>query len=98
MKDLTLEDMTKPELIKIITQSFAYQPTQNRMRLVRWESVCEASQKLMTESIEEQKEWAGKPEVHNHAEWLKASEKFDEGMRLGSKADAFLQEINKDSA
>ena len=41
MKDFTLEDMTKPELIKIIKQSQAYQPTQKVMRWVRWESMCE---------------------------------------------------------
>ena len=39
MKDFTLEDMTKPELIKIIKQSLAYQPTQKVMQWIRWESI-----------------------------------------------------------
>ncbi len=93
MKDFILEDMTKPELIKIIKQSLAYQPTQKIMRWTRWESMCEASQKLMGESLEEQVKYTRKPGMQDHIKWLEASKKFDEGRKLGDKADRFLEEI-----
>ena len=93
MKDFTIEDMTKPELIKIIKQSLAYQPTQKVMRWVRWESMCEQSQVVMNEAIGEQRLYSGEKGMASHAKWMEASEKFDKGVKLGDKADAFLNEI-----
>ena len=93
MKDFTLEDMTKPELIKIIKQSLAYQPTQKVMRWVRWESMCEQAQVIMKESIEEQRLHTGEIGTANHLRWVEASKKFDHGMELADLADAFLAEI-----
>ena len=93
VKDFTLEDMTKPELIKIIKQSLAYQPTQKIMRWIRWESMCEQSQAVMKEAIKEQQLYTGKPDMVSHSRWMDASNKFDKGMKLGDKADAFLKEI-----
>ena len=93
MKELTLEDMTKGELIKVIEQSLAYQPTQKILRWIRWESMCEQSQALMDESIKEQQLYTGKRAMASHAKWLETSKKFDEGMDLANKARDFLAEI-----
>ena len=93
MKDFTIEDMTKPELIKIIKQSLAYQPTQKVMRWVRWESMCEQAQVLINEAVKEQQLYVGKKDMVSHTRWMAASKKFDKGMKLGDKADAFLKDI-----
>jgi len=93
MKDFKLEDMTKPELIKIIRQSLAYQPTQKIMRLIRWKSMCEQTQALMNEAIKEQQLYTGKADMTSHNRWMDAQKKFDKGIKLGVKADAFWEEI-----
>ncbi len=93
--NLTLEDMTKEELIKVIKQSLAYQPTQKILLWIRWESMCEQSQALMKESLKEQGLYTGKTDMVSHSKWMDASKKFDTGMKLGDKADAFLKEIKE---
>jgi len=95
MKNFTLEDMTKEELIKVIKQSLAYQPTQKILQWIRWESMCEQAQVLMNESIREQQLYTGKKDMDSHAKWMKASKKFGEGMELSDNADAFLEEIKR---
>ena len=95
MKDFTLEDMTKPELIKIIKQSLAYQPTQDKMRWVRWESMSEESQALMDEAVKEEQLYFGKNDMESRAKWMKASDKFDRGMKQSEKADVFLEDIRR---
>ena len=96
MKDFTLEDMTKPELIKIIKQSLAYQPTQKVMRWIRWESICEQAQVIMDEAISEQQLCTGKKDKESLAKWKKASDKFTESMKLYDKADDYLKEIKEE--
>ena len=93
MKEFTLEDMTKSELIKITKRSLAYQPTQKIMRWIRWESMCEQTQSLMSEAIKEQQLYGDRGDMPNHIKWMAASEKFTKAMRLGDKLDAFLEEI-----
>ena len=93
MKDFTLEDMTKEELIKVIKQSLAYQPTQKILRWMRWESMCEKSQAIMDEAVKEQQLYGGKKDMASLANWMKASDKFTEGMKLADKANLFLEEI-----
>ena len=93
MKELTLEDMAKEELVKIIKQSLAYQPTQKMLLWIRWESTCEKSQTLMGESLKEQEKYTGKKDMVSFRKWMEASEKFDEAMKLGDKASAFLEEL-----
>lgn len=91
--NLALGDMTKDELIKVIKQSLAYQPTQKILHWIRWESMCEESQAVMSESLKEQEKYRGKKNMDSHIKWMEASKKFDEGMKLADKADAFLEEI-----
>ena len=93
MKEFTLEDMTKDELIKVIRQSFAYQPTQEKLRWIRWESMCEQAQSVMGEAVREQKLYSGKRDGESITKWMKASDKFSEGLKLADKADAFLELI-----
>ncbi len=90
--NLALEDMTKEELIKVIKQSLAYQPTQKILRWIRWESMCEKSQLLMDESIKMQEEHTGKTDMASHVKWWEANNKFAEGMKLSDKADTYLVE------
>ena len=89
---LTLEDMTKEELIKLFRASF-YLPSQKEMGWIRWESMCEKAQALMAEALKEQEEYTGKKDMDSHIKWLEASKKFTEGMKLMDKADAFLEEL-----
>ena len=91
--NLTLEDMTKEELIKVIKQSLAYQPTQKILLWIRWESMCEQSQALMDEAVKEQQLYTSKNDILSRTKWMGASKKFDKGMKLGDKADDFLKEI-----
>ena len=91
--NLALEDMTKEELIKVIKQSLAYQPTQKILLWIRWESMCEQAQVLMNEAVKEQQLYVGKKDIVSHTRWMNASKKFDKGMKLGDKADAFLKDI-----
>ena len=91
--NLTLEDMTKEELIKVIKQSLAYQPTLKTLLWIRWESMCEQTQALMKEALKEHELYTGKKDMVSHSRWMDASKKFDKGMKLGDKADAFLEEI-----
>ncbi len=93
--NLALEDMTKEELIKVIKQSLAYQPTQKILLWIRWESMCEQTQALMDEAIKEQQLYIGKNDMVSHARWMDASKKFDKGMKLGDKVEAFLEEIKR---
>ena len=93
MKDFALEDMTKPELIKVIKQSQAYQPTQRILQWIRWESMCKQAQTVMSEAIKEQRLNAHNKDLDSHSRWMKASEKFDHGMKLSDKAETFLEEI-----
>ena len=93
MKEFSLQDMTKPELIKIIIQSFFHQPTQKELMYVRWESLCAESQAIMAEAIAEQGKQVGKSAMDSRIEWMKASDRFDEGTKVGDKADALLAEI-----
>jgi len=93
MKDFTLEDMTKYELIKVIKQSFAYQPTQEKLRWIRWETMCEQALAIMDEASKEQQLYSSKKDIGSHFKWVKASDKFTEGMKLSEKADTFLLEI-----
>ncbi len=93
--NLSLEDMAKGELIKVIKQSFAYQPTQEKLRWIRWETMCEQAQALMNESIQEQQLYAGKSDMESQKKWMEASEKFTKGMALADKADVFLEKIKK---
>ena len=95
MKDFTLEDMTKPELIKIIKQSQSYLPAQKVMRWIRWQSMCEQTQVIMNEAIKEQQLSTGKRDMESLAKYMKASEKFSKGIELGDKSDAFLEEIKE---
>ena len=93
--NLSLEDMTKEELVKVIRQSLAYQPTQKILRWIRWESMCEKAQLLMAESLKQQDEYTGKTDMASHVKWLEASNKFSEGMKLSDKADTFLEELKE---
>ena len=95
MKEFTLEDMTEPELIKVIKQSLAYQPTQKTLLWIRWESMCEQSQAVMKEALKEQELYTGKGDMLSHLRWMNASKKFDKGTKLGDKAAAFLEEIKR---
>jgi len=89
----TLEDMTKEELIKLFQRASFYLPSQKDMGWIRWESMCEKAQALMVKSIKEQEEYTGKTDIDSHSKWLEASKKFEEGMKLSDKADAFLEEL-----
>ena len=61
---------------------------------VDWNEItCEQSQVVMNEAVGEQLLYSGMKDMANHAKWMKASEKFDKGMELGDKADAFLNKI-----
>jgi len=93
MKNFTLEDMTKEELIKLFHRTHFYLPSQKDMRWIRWESMCEKSQALMDEAVKEQQLYSGKEGMASRAKWMKASNKFGEAMKLSDKADAFLEEI-----
>ena len=92
---IALEDMTKEELIKVIKQSQAYQPTQKVLLWIRWESMCEKAQYLMDKAVKEQQLYTDKKDTDSHFKWMKASEKFTKGIKLSDEADAFLEELKR---
>ncbi len=95
MKDFALDDLTKKELIKVIEQSLAYQPTQKVLQWIRWETMCEQAQALMQEVIEEGQLYSNKTDMASHAKWMESSKKFDNAMKLSDKSEAFLTEIKQ---
>ncbi len=88
---LTLEDLTKAELIKLVRESFFYQPTQRDLIKLRWESMNEEANRIMKEANQESQRWTGIKTFDALEKWNEAQKHFDRGLALSEKADALFK-------
>lgn len=84
---LTLEDLTKAELIKLVRESFYYQPKQRDLIELRWKSMTEEANRIMKEANQESQRWIGIKTFEAHRKWNEAQELFNKGLALSDKAD-----------
>ena len=88
---LSLEDLTKDELLKLILRFFLEVPQRNIVE-VRRESLLAKANTIMTEAQEEMKDNIGGG-YETIKRFQQASKKFDEGMALTDKASKMLEEL-----
>ncbi len=89
LRKLILEDLTKTELVKLVRESFFYQPTQRELLKLRWESMTEEANRIMIKASEEsQKYWRS-----NITKWNAAQKDFDKGLVLSDKVDILFKEL-----
>lgn len=88
---LALEDLTKAELIKLVRESFFYQPKQRDLIKLRWESMNEKASRIMKEANQESQQWIGIKTFDALKKWNKAQEDFSRGLALSEKADALFK-------
>jgi len=95
MKDLTLSDMTKDELVTLINdRMISY--NQRDLRRIRWQSMVDEAQRVCNEACEAMKEHSGVDPV-NIAKWYEDSKQFDRGMKLHDAAEAFFTAMDEDT-
>ncbi len=92
---LTLEDMTKEELIRYIRQDYFHQPTHRVLLGLRWESLAGEAQRIREQAIQEGKGWEGIKTAEAYEHWRDAQLLFDKGMALDNKADAVFKELSE---
>lgn len=90
---LTLEDLTKVELIKLIKEVLSPQPTQRDLIKLRWESINQEASRIMAEACKESQRWAGIKSFEALEKWSEAQELFNKGLALSNKADIIFKEL-----
>jgi len=93
MKSMTLEDLTKAELIKWVKGTFFYQPTQRDLIRLRWESMNEEASRIMEEACQESQRWTGIKSFEAIKKWNEAQEMFNKGLALSEKAEVLFKEL-----
>lgn len=91
--NLTLEDLTKEELIKYIRQYQVIQPRQRDIIGLRWESLSTEAQRVMAQATTESQKWTGDKTIEGYRKWRDAQELFDKAMKLYEKADEVFKEL-----
>jgi hypothetical protein len=91
LKELTLEDLTKDELIELITREvFKIHP--RRIADVRWHSMTKKSQELMKQGCEITSKVASLKGYEHILEFNRGSKIFDQGQKLSDDASKFAEE------
>ena len=90
---IELEDLTKPELIKLFRAHCFNSPTQRECIGLRWESMAEESNRIMAAANQESQKWTGIKTFEALAKWNKAQKLFDKGMALADKAEELFDEL-----
>ncbi len=90
---LTLEYLTKPELIKLIKKCYFKLPSQRDILGLRWESMTEEANRIMAEASQESQKWAGIKSWEAIKKWHDAQEKFNRGLALSDKAEVVFKKL-----
>ena len=90
---MKLEDLTKDELLKLIKEHCFYQPIPRDILRVRWKTMAEKANKMMTEANIEAQKWQGQRDIESLRKWNDAQNRFTEGLALCDKADIVFEQL-----
>ena len=89
-EELTLEDMTKAELIKVIKERFFRLPSHKDLAFIRWRLMTDEAEKLCAESVATSKALKEiTDDITRHKKWLASQQVFDKGLAIYDKANKF---------
>jgi hypothetical protein len=89
-KDLTIEDLTKEEILVLFWNHLFY-VSPSDIRRVRCDSLVKKAKEMADEANAEMKKYAGQPGMESRVGFSRASDKFDEAMKLYDEADKVLK-------
>lgn len=90
VKALTLNDMTKEELIRLIERSAITCITQRDLLYTRWKTLKDKSQHMMDEACSEMEAAKGPEKINK---WMAANKKFDEAENINKQADKVFENM-----
>ena len=90
MKDLTIEDLTKEEIL-ILFQNYLFYVSPSDIKRVRSDSLAKKAKEMADEAQADMRQYAEKPGMESRAGFLRASDKFDVAMKLYDEADKVLK-------
>ena len=86
MKDLTIEDLTKEEILVLFRNHLFYISPLD-IRRVRCNSLAKRAKEMADEAQADMSQHAGQPGMESRVGFLRASAKFDEAMKLYDETD-----------
>ncbi len=89
-KYITLEDLTKEEIISLLRIHFLRIST-SEIRRVRFDTLSKKAKQMADEANAEMSQYRKQPGMESRFGFLRASEKFDEAMKLYDEADKVLK-------